>query len=973
MVPGVVVSSLVPPGLVGRAPELKVLDGLLAGVADSCGEAVWVEGAAGIGKSALVGELAARARESGCRVLRGVGVEVTGVFPLRVMAECLGVSGAAGAGGAADAAADGAADPARAEIAGLLRGGGGLGVVDPVLAAGERMLDLVDRLCARGPVVLILEDLQWTDEASARLWGRLARAVDQIPLLLVGTVRSGPGGRLADGLRGLVRARDGVVLEVGPLSAQESVELAGRLAGGRAGPRLRAEVGRAGGNPLFVRELVAALVEDGLVQRVGGPAGGAGRGVLEFVGGEGVVPGSLVTAVGRRLVYLSDSTLRMLQVAALMGVEFDAGPLGLAVGLSVGELADALAEAVQAGVLDDRGERLVFNLVLIQQVLVEQVPRALAGVLHQRLARVLADAGCGVNLVARHLLATPGMLDGWAVEWLCGVEESVLGVVPRMWAQLLGRVVGTTGVAGTGGSASGAQWETLAGRLVQVLFALGRDEQVLEVAEELARTTGDRELAARGRVFAVRSLGRLGRSEDALALAAQVLQDEGLPPVWRARLEALSAIQLTNVGRSQDRRAAARALDLALRTGDPLTIAYGRHAASYGAATEAAVEHTAQGIAVLGTDPESMDLRMILTRNRLTLLMQLGRMDQYRAELPRALALGERVGTVRAAGLLGGAAGVSYLYGDWDEAVVYLSGIEPEFSATPYAVHLHGIGALIGVHRGDRALAAAHFGVIDDVLGKQAPRGGLRAVYVFAARALSAEADGDLDRALALSAHWLELPEGLRRSECADEAPDLVRLALAKGDLATARAAVAAIEQEARADPLPNRVAAARTCRAMLAHDAPALAELGQLYQGYGWPLQTGFALEEAAARFAAAGDVARARCALAEAVRAYSGLAAQWDVRRADARLRALGVRRGPRSAHRRESTGWAALTPGERRVAGLVGQGWSNPDIAAELFLSRRTVQTHVSNILAKLQLRSRTEVARVLAQVDPAVLNA
>jgi DNA-binding NarL/FixJ family response regulator len=123
--------------------------------------------------------------------------------------------------------------------------------------------------------------------------------------------------------------------------------------------------------------------------------------------------------------------------------------------------------------------------------------------------------------------------------------------------------------------------------------------------------------------------------------------------------------------------------------------------------------------------------------------------------------------------------------------------------------------------------------------------------------------------------------------------------------------------------------------------------------------------LEEAAARLAANGEVAPARAALTEAAQVYGLLGAAWDVRRADARLRAHGVRRGPRSAHRRETSGWGALTASESRIAQLVGEGWSNPDIAAELYLSRRTVQTHVSSILNKLHLHSRVEVVRALAQ--------
>jgi DNA-binding CsgD family transcriptional regulator len=64
------------------------------------------------------------------------------------------------------------------------------------------------------------------------------------------------------------------------------------------------------------------------------------------------------------------------------------------------------------------------------------------------------------------------------------------------------------------------------------------------------------------------------------------------------------------------------------------------------------------------------------------------------------------------------------------------------------------------------------------------------------------------------------------------------------------------------------------------------------------------------------------------------------------------------------RPDAGWTALTPTEIRVAHLVAQGLSNPDIAAELFLSRNTVQTHVSHILAKLGAPSRVEIIRLAA---------
>ena len=108
-------------------------------------------------------------------------------------------------------------------------------------------------------------------------------------------------------------------------------------------------------------------------------------------------------------------------------------------------------------------------------------------------------------------------------------------------------------------------------------------------------------------------------------------------------------------------------------------------------------------------------------------------------------------------------------------------------------------------------------------------------------------------------------------------------------------------------------------------------------------------------------GDVDAARTAYADAARIYADLDADWDLRRADARLRPLGIRRGIRGTRRHHTTGWEALTPTETRIAELVAAGKSNPDIAGDLYMSRRTVESHVSHILDKLECRSRIDIAR------------
>ena len=93
-----------------------------------------------------------------------------------------------------------------------------------------------------------------------------------------------------------------------------------------------------------------------------------------------------------------------------------------------------------------------------------------------------------------------------------------------------------------------------------------------------------------------------------------------------------------------------------------------------------------------------------------------------------------------------------------------------------------------------------------------------------------------------------------------------------------------------------------------------------------------------------------------------YEDLDARWDIRRADSRLRAYGIRRGVRGRREpRPASGWEALTPTELKIAALVAEGRSTSDIARDMFLSRRTVQSYISRILAKLDVKGRADIVR------------
>jgi len=198
--------------------------------------------------------------------------------------------------------------------------------------------------------------------------------------------------------------------------------------------------------------------------------------------------------------------------------------------------------------------------------------------------------------------------------------------------------------------------------------------------------------------------------------------------------------------------------------------------------------------------------------------------------------------------------------------------------------------------------------------------------------------------------------------------PDLTRLALDAGDTGLARAAADAAAWEAQREPLAWKRSVADHCGGLAERNAQTVLAAADSARAAGRVLEYGEALENAAVLAAAGNDEATARKLAAQAMRQYVRLGARWHVRRANERLRAHGVRQVPRVSRDRPSVGWAALTPTEIKVAHLVAQGLSNPDIAARLFLSRNTVQTHVSHILAKIEAPSRVEIIHLVAAHSP-----
>jgi DNA-binding NarL/FixJ family response regulator len=305
-----------------------------------------------------------------------------------------------------------------------------------------------------------------------------------------------------------------------------------------------------------------------------------------------------------------------------------------------------------------------------------------------------------------------------------------------------------------------------------------------------------------------------------------------------------------------------------------------------------------------------------------------------------------------------------FLAGRWDDALTEIGLAHEVPDHLGHAVHLTGLATLIAVHRQDRDEAAR----LRPALDRPLATGPGRFTHDDRSwgRGLAALAEGDQAAAFGvLAAAWRQCVAG-HREYCGHYLlPDLATAAghcRGAGDGAAGRGRAGAL-CAGRNVPALHRSA---SCAAgILDGDAAALLKVADSYAAAGRPLLEAQAREHAAEALAAGGGAAEARLQLDAAQARYAQLDAAWDAARADARLRAYGVRRGAHGPRRRPKAGWDALTETERRVAALLAEGLSNPQIAARMFTSRRTVQFHVSNILAKLGLSSRVELAALIAR--------
>jgi DNA-binding CsgD family transcriptional regulator/tetratricopeptide (TPR) repeat protein len=926
--------------LVGRDGELKLLTGLIREVARGRGNSVLIEGEPGIGKSALVRTAVAEAPEAGCQVFWGAGDELGQALPLLPFLDGLRVR-------------EPSTNPRRDTIVRILRGevSADRGTDVPAVLA-EQLLALVAEQCALQPTLVVVDDLQWADQASIALWGRLARSARKMPLLLAGMMRPVPQRDDVLALRRV--ADDAARLQLTGLTKAAVADLVADLAGGKPDSSLLRLADGAAGNPLYVTELVAALARSSSLAV-------ADAGAARLAGDS--APVSLSAAIADRLGFVAGPVREVLRAAALLGMDFAVTDLAIVLGRSVADLIPAVDEARAAGVLAESGHGLGFRHPLIREALYDEMPTPVRAAWHRDVGRALAEAGAPADRVARQLLSATGGLDGttepmdeWMLTWLARTADPLVGQAPGVAAELLTRAVASS-------PAGSAQRDWFDSRLADALYRHGDRAEAEQVANRTLTHAAEPDVLVDLHWTLAQCRMLAGSSAESLATLDRALASPGISARHRARLLVLAARIHGSLGEVERAGQVANdALAAASEAGDNWAMGWALFVLTLltgvqGRMTDA-LPLFDRALAVTQSDPALVDLRLLLQINK---ALTLGHLDQYQEALAaagQARHLADQVGTTLRLAQAHGALGqLLFETGRWDDALAEMEIVHEDQKEPAAACGDLAIAAVIGFHRGEVDVARRHLAA---AASHAAGIGHRLLGPLTLARSLDFEQDDAIPEALAVLTDAFDgSTEELDAVE--DLLADGVRLATETGDLSTAQALAGHAATLASGSQIPHRQAAELYCRGLLDRDASRLLAAAERYDGAGRPLLRAKALEAAAANFLHADDRGRARTAFTDAVEVYASLGAAADIARLQATFRAHGIRRGPHAKHRRARSGWDSLTETEIKIAAFVQEGLSNPEIAARLLLSRRTVATHVSHILKKLDVHSRTDIAR------------
>jgi len=980
------------PVLVGRSEELAVLDAALERARAGGPSTVLIGGEAGIGKTRLVTEFTAGAAASGGRLLAGgcldLGAEGLPFAPFAAMLREL----------VRDLGADGVAAllPAQAthEFARLLPEFGEAGVeADPAFARArlfEQMLTLLERLAETGPVVMIIEDAHWADRSTRDLMAFLIGSQQVLDgVLIVVTYRSDELHRthpLRPLLAELTRLGWVERMELPRLGRLQADELVARITGREPEPRLADQIyRRAEGNPLFVEELLCC--DGGLTTELS-------ESLRDL----------LLAGVQR----LPEETQELLRAASAGGQRSSHALLAAVTGLDGDDLTRGLRPAVAANVLRADEDGYTFRHELGREAIYDDLLPGERTRLHTRFAEAL---GSDDGLVA------PGRgLIEQAHHWYHAHDTG--------WAL----VSAWRAAAAAGHALAHAEQLTLLARVLELWdkvpdAAQRIDASHLDVLEQAAAAAKGAEEPERGIAFASAALKEIdpaaepvraallletratlgdlsGRTDPAADLrAALELVPAGLGDAARARVLVSEAKYLAEPHGAEGRVAAEEALSLAQRVGDAGT--------EVSALCELACieSHSGNDPAALAMLAEARSLAakasalrplLHVAINESHVLEGMGEHGRA-AEVARAgIASARDYGLARSTGtfLAINVAEPLVSLGRWDEAIDV---IEHALALSPPRINRLALRLLAGhiaFRRGDLAGARELADAASAGLSRAGKLGCREAQYYLPLAQLEAElflAEGrpaDARDVVMAAADRFDLVHDPRyawpllaagaRACAAPAAPGGPATAERAGDLLGRLRMLAAKMDAWGPVQLAGRLTFTAEAGAELADEADGGQALAQwdvvaaAWERAAQPYQVAVAIMRAADAAMTAWD----RDAAAQRLRRAAELADQLGARSLaeeiglfarSARL-ALGAGRGDTTVAPRP----LGLTARESEVLRLVAAGRSNPEIAAELFISAKTASVHVSNILAKLGVSSRGEAAAAayrLRLFDPA----
>lgn len=929
--------------LVGRGADLVVLRAVVERAASGRLGTALVEGESGIGKSRVVGEALEFARGRGFLVFEGACDEIEQDRPLRALGEALEVERSA-------------PDPQRAELARLL--GGDAGVIGgPAPAAGladegwlivEAVLDVLEGLASTAPVALAIEDLQWADPLTLRALHAIVRHLIRLPLALFVTVR--PGSHSVEVDRAVTdlldRGAEHVVL--GPLDAEDAADLAGEVAGLPAGPGLLGQVEGAGGNPLYVIELVRALADEGAIEVRGGRAEAR----------RASPPPSLRLTVLRRLSLLPEDSLNLLRLASILGT-FSLAELAAVASRTPVALAPTLAAAVETGLLTESGDRLTFRHELVRDAIYHDLPVAVRKGLHREAGAVLRGAGAPIERVAGHVTLGAEAGDAEAVDWLRRAAASAAARAPATAVRLLERALELI-------DPSDPVRDALAAELVEPLVATGRSGDAEALAREVLGRGPEPGVEVMVRASLASALSGAARYPEAIHELEQAAAVA--PPPESESLAAAGALLMVLAGHVQPAGdAAQRTVDAAERSGNEQARCQGLQALAMVALAEGfvdrAISFAQRAVAVAQHNDAAWAYHLVPHLWHGTALADADRLEEAEAAFRAGRWRAEHSGNLAGLPLYHWAtAELRLATGRWDDAVAEAQaglGLIEETDNRVGDVFANAICAHVAFHRGESALAQAAVGEAQRRLVAGPVEIGFE--WMTWIGALLLEAGGQPAEALSMLAEGWDLGAPVRYLQATSRAmgPDLVRLALAAGERERARSVTEELERSVGRSPTATATGLALRCRGLLDDDPDVLLEAVAAHRDGPRPYQLAAACEEAGTALIRAARANEAVASLSEAAAGYERLGAARDVARVQVALRTLGVRRARRTP-RRPAFGWESLTPSELRVVGLVAEGLRNREIADRLFISRRTVATHLEHVFQKLGHANRVELA-------------